>query len=149
MTIPKLSGFVRVVFIVLLYVKFSLFVYNTLNRSTELGKCPPEYDTAMFGYCSKTRLECRRLKHLKRCSSQTVSYGPKIQCDVSSRFNAPYWYRAPLCTTDYVNVLILVWFVVSVVVGVFFLVISDNMRVSLMTKPQSVVDNKKQEKAAK
>jgi len=72
----------------------SLAIYAGFASSelTEYGSCPSEFDTVNAGHCAK-----RWSLSLK---------GPLVQCDATSRFNVPYWYRSyPLCTTKEVNIL--------------------------------------------
>ncbi|KAI8598573.1 hypothetical protein EDD21DRAFT_382115 [Dissophora ornata] len=72
----------------------SLAIYAGFASSelTEYGSCPSEFNTVNAGYCAK-----RWSLSLK---------GPLVQCDATSKFNVPYWYRAyPLCTTKEVNIL--------------------------------------------
>ena len=72
----------------------SLAIYAGFASSEiiEYGSRPSEFNTVNAGHCAK-----RLSLSLK---------GPLVQCDATSKFNVPYWYRAyPLCTTKEVNIL--------------------------------------------
>ena len=72
----------------------SLAIYAGVASSglTENGKCPSEFNTVNAGHCAK------------RWSLSLE--GPFVECDATSKFNVPYWYRSyPLCTTKEVNIL--------------------------------------------
>jgi hypothetical protein len=71
-----------------------LAIYAGVASSTltEYGTCPSEYNSVFAGHCSKPW-------------SWSLE-GPPVDCDASSKFNVPYWYRNnPLCTTEEVNII--------------------------------------------
>jgi hypothetical protein len=73
-------------------------------KMTEYGSCPSEFNTVRAGRCAK---------HWSLSLN-----GPLVQCDATSKFNVPYWYRDyPLCTTKEVNLLT----TLSVVSSILFL----------------------------
>ncbi|KAK3813636.1 MAG: hypothetical protein JOS17DRAFT_761117 [Linnemannia elongata] len=88
-------------------ISLAIYAGYASSELTEYGSCPSEFDTVNAGHCAK-----RWSLSLK---------GPPVQCDATSRFNVPYWYRSyPLCTTKEVNILT----TLSVVTGLLFFTIA-------------------------
>jgi hypothetical protein len=73
-------------------ISLAIYAGYAASELTENGSCPSEFNTVNAGHCAK----------LWSLSLQ----GPLVECDTTSKFNVPYWYRAyPLCTTKEVNIL--------------------------------------------
>ncbi len=88
-------------------ISLAIYAGFASSQMTEYGSCPSEFNTVNAGHCAK-----RWSLSLK---------GPLVQCDATSRFNVPYWYRSyPLCTTKEVNILT----TLSVVSAVLFFCIA-------------------------
>lgn len=98
-----------IVAVVLPLTMISLAIYAGFASSklTENGSCPSEFNSVNAGHCAK--LWSLSLK------------GPLVECDATSKFNVPYWYRSyPLCTTKEVNILT----TLSVVSAILFFAIA-------------------------
>jgi hypothetical protein len=89
-----LKSSLRILQVLLPLAVISLAVYAIVVSSTKTGygTCPSEYNSVFAGHC------------VKEWSFSLK--GPLVQCDTTSEFNVPYWYRAhPLCTSKEVNIL--------------------------------------------